>query len=56
MTDELYEKAVESATDSNQTNVYYKSELANGAWEKISARLLESIRLISLLTISASSF
>lgn len=32
LTDELYEMAVESATDSNQMNVYYKSELAGGAW------------------------
>ena len=32
MTDELYEKAMESAADSNQTNIYYKSELASGAW------------------------
>ncbi len=32
LTDELYEKAMESATDSNQMNVYYKSELAGGAW------------------------
>ena len=31
LTDELYEKAMESATDSNQMNVYYKSELAGGA-------------------------
>ncbi len=32
LTDELYEKALESAADSNQTNIYYKSELAGGAW------------------------
>ncbi|MBD5527298.1 MAG: hypothetical protein HDR02_02665 [Lachnospiraceae bacterium] len=32
LTDELYEKAMESATDSNQTSIYYKSELAGGAW------------------------
>lgn len=32
LTDELYEKAQESASDSNQMNVYYKSELASGAW------------------------
>ncbi len=32
LTDELYEKAMESATDTNQMNVYYKSELAGGAW------------------------
>ncbi len=32
LTDELYEKAVDSAADSNQMNVYYKSELAGGAW------------------------
>lgn len=32
LTDELYEKAQESASDSNQMNIYYKSELASGAW------------------------
>lgn len=32
LTDELYEKALESASDSNQMNVYYKSELASGSW------------------------
>lgn len=32
LTDELYEKAMESAADSNQTSIYYKSELAGGAW------------------------
>ena len=32
MTDELYELALESASESNQTQVYYKSELAGGAW------------------------
>lgn len=32
LTDELYEKAMDSATDSNQTRIYYKSELAGGAW------------------------
>nr|WP_304968480.1 hypothetical protein [uncultured Acetatifactor sp.] len=35
LTDELYEKAQESASDSNQMNVYYKSELAGGAWMDI---------------------
>ncbi len=35
LTDELYEKAQESASDSNQMNVYYKSELASGAWMDI---------------------
>ena len=35
LTDELYEKAQESASDSNQMNVYYKSELAGGAWVDI---------------------
>lgn len=37
MTDELYEKAQESAEDSGQYNVYYKSELANGEWFDISS-------------------
>ncbi|MDE5587906.1 MAG: hypothetical protein K2J60_02030 [Acetatifactor sp.] len=32
LTDELYEKALDSAADSNQTSIYYKSELAGGAW------------------------
>ncbi len=32
MTDELYQKAEESAQDSNQTEMYYKSELAGGSW------------------------
>jgi len=35
MTDELYEKAEESAQDSNQTEMYYKSELAGGSWFNI---------------------
>ena len=35
MTDELYAKALDSAADSNQMNVYYKSELAGGAWFNI---------------------
>lgn len=37
MTDELYEKAQESAEDSGQYNTYYKSELANGEWFDISS-------------------
>ena len=37
MTDELYEKAQESAQDSGQYNIYYKSELANGEWFDISS-------------------
>ena len=37
MTDELYEKAQESAQDSGQYNTYYKSELANGEWFDISS-------------------
>lgn len=32
MTDQLYELALQSASDSNQNQVYYKSELAAGAW------------------------
>ena len=32
MSDELYEKAQESQSESNQMEVYYKSELANGSW------------------------
>lgn len=37
MTDELYEKAQESAQDSGQYNIYYKSELANDEWFDISS-------------------
>ena len=36
MTDELYEKAVQSGSEANQTEMYYKSELAGGAWFNIS--------------------
>ncbi len=32
LTDELYEKAQSSVEESNQSNVYYKSELADGNW------------------------
>ena len=32
MTDELYTKALDSASESNQTSMYYKSELADGQW------------------------
>ena len=32
MTDQVYEKALDSASDSNQTDMYYKSELSNGSW------------------------
>ncbi|MBQ7583419.1 MAG: hypothetical protein IJT24_02310, partial [Lachnospiraceae bacterium] len=32
ITDEVYEKAQNSASESNQTSIYYKSELANGEW------------------------
>lgn len=37
MTDELYAKAQESAEDSGQYEVYYKSELADGTWYDISS-------------------
>ena len=36
MTDELYEKALDSASESGQNAVYYKSELADGTWFDIS--------------------
>ena len=36
LTDELYEIALTTATDSDQQNMYYKSELADGAWFEIS--------------------
>lgn len=32
MNDEIYEIAVDSASESNQQNWYYKSELADGSW------------------------
>ncbi|MEG1972769.1 MAG: hypothetical protein RR315_06370, partial [Oscillospiraceae bacterium] len=32
VTDKLYELGLQSATDSDQTVVYYKSELADGKW------------------------
>ena len=35
MTDELYEKAVQSQSDSDQQEVYYKSELSDGTWYNI---------------------
>ncbi len=35
MTDEIYDVAVQSASDSNQYKRYYKSELAGGAWFEI---------------------
>ncbi|MCR5482494.1 MAG: copper amine oxidase N-terminal domain-containing protein [Clostridia bacterium] len=37
LNDELYEIAKASGQDSNQTDVYYKSELADGNWYVISA-------------------
>lgn len=36
LTDELYEKALDSASESGQSSVYYKSELAGGVWFDIS--------------------
>ena len=35
LTDELYEKALDSASESGQSDVYYKSELAGGVWFNI---------------------
>ncbi|MBR6172930.1 MAG: hypothetical protein IKQ49_07120 [Eubacterium sp.] len=32
LTDELYEKAMESASDTDQMNIYYKSEIGEGLW------------------------
>ena len=44
LNDQLYEIAEKSATDSGQTDIYYKSELANGTWFNItSARSLDDI-------------
>ncbi|MBR5578962.1 MAG: hypothetical protein IKW28_08215 [Lachnospiraceae bacterium] len=39
MTDALYEMAVDSGSESEQTMVYYKSELADGAWFDITDAL-----------------
>ena len=39
MTDTLYETALESASDAEQSKVYYKSELAGGAWFDITDAL-----------------
>ena len=36
LTDELYQTALESANEFNQPQMYYKSELAGGAWFEIS--------------------
>lgn len=36
LTDEIYDMAVETAEASNQMDMYYKSELGNGAWYRIS--------------------
>lgn len=35
MTDEIYEIAQETQSESNQTEIYYKSELADGSWYAI---------------------
>ena len=32
LTDDIYEKAVQSGSDSGQENIYYKSELSDGNW------------------------
>ena len=36
MSDPIYEKAIDSASDSGQDKMYYKSELAGGAWFDVS--------------------
>lgn len=36
MTDEIYEIAQKSQSESNQTEIYYKSELSDGSWYAIS--------------------
>lgn len=36
LTDELYQTALDSANDFNQSQMYYKSELADGTWFEIS--------------------
>lgn len=35
LTDDLYEKALDSASESGQSDIYYKSELSDGAWFNI---------------------
>lgn len=37
LTDELYKKAQDSVSDSNQSEIYYKSELAGGVWVNITS-------------------
>ena len=32
LTDELYQKALDSASDTDQMNIYYKSEIGDGLW------------------------
>lgn len=37
LTEELYEKAMDSASQTNQTEIYYKSELVDGEWFNITS-------------------
>ncbi|MCR5503813.1 MAG: hypothetical protein K6F53_12480 [Lachnospiraceae bacterium] len=37
LTDELYEKAVSSGSDSGQNTIYYKSEMAGNKWRNVSS-------------------
>jgi hypothetical protein len=37
LTDEIYDLAKESQSNTNQTDIYYKSELADGSWFEISS-------------------
>ena len=39
LTDEIYNIAVESQSQTNQNNIYYKSELSNGSWYEIGSAL-----------------
>ncbi len=50
MTDDIYDVAVQSASDSNQDKRYYKSELAGGVWYDITdATSLENISTNGLI-------
>ena len=52
MSDEIYQKAQESQSESNQLEIYYKSELADGSWfdvtdaEKLSD-IMDSAKIVS---------
>ena len=54
LTDELYEKAQDSASEADQMNIYYKSEIGDGLWYDVTdAESLNDI-MNSALSISES--